>query len=42
MRSIVFLGIILKNINDLGLAESYGDPTFAGGANRLFYLTSNL
>jgi len=42
MRGIVFLGIILRNINGMGLAGSYGDPTFAGGANRLFYLTSNV
>jgi uncharacterized protein len=32
MRGIVFFGILLMNINGMGLAQAYGDPTVSGGA----------
>ncbi len=35
MRGIVLCGILLMNINGFGLAESYSDPTVAGGAEGL-------
>ncbi len=32
MRGIVLFGILLMNINGMGLAHAYGDPTVSGGA----------
>ncbi len=32
MRGIVLFGILLMNINGMGLARAYGDPTVSGGA----------
>lgn len=32
MRGIVLLGILLMNINDMGLARAYDNPTVSGGA----------
>jgi uncharacterized protein len=31
MRGVVLLGILLMNINGMGLARAYGDPTVSGG-----------
>lgn len=31
MRGIVLFGILLMNINGMGLAGAYGDPTVSGG-----------
>ena len=31
MRGFVLLGILLMNINGMGLAGAYGDPTVSGG-----------
>jgi len=45
MRGIVLLGILLMNINGMGLAGSYGDPTVSGGAtgwNLTTWITANL
>jgi uncharacterized protein len=33
MRGIVLFGILLMNINGMGLARAYGDPTVSGGAS---------
>jgi len=32
MRGVVLLGILIMNINGMGLAGAYGDPTVSGGA----------
>ena len=32
MRGIVLFGILIMNINGMGLAHAYGDPTVSGGA----------
>lgn len=32
MRGIVLFGILLMNINGMGLANAYGDPTVSGGS----------
>ncbi len=32
MRGIVLFGILLMNINGMGLARAYGDPTVSGGS----------
>ena len=32
MRGFVLLGILLMNINGMGLAGAYGDPTVSGGS----------
>src|SRR5210317_2063241 len=32
MRGVVLLGILIMNINGMGLARAYGDPTVSGGA----------
>lgn len=32
MRGIVLFGILLMNINGMGLAKAYGDPTVSGGS----------
>ncbi|MEJ7828184.1 MAG: DUF418 domain-containing protein [Segetibacter sp.] len=32
MRGIVLFGILLMNINGMGLAHAYGDPTVSGGS----------
>jgi uncharacterized protein len=45
MRGIVLCGILLMNINGFGLANSYADPTIAGGAeglNRWTWIITNL
>ncbi|AUC80004.1 hypothetical protein CW736_11780 [Nonlabens sp. MB-3u-79] len=45
MRGIVLLGILLMNINGMGLAGSYGDPTVSGGAtgwNLTTWITTEL
>ncbi len=45
MRGIVLLGILLMNINGMGLAGAYGDPTVSGGAtewNLTTWITTNL
>jgi uncharacterized protein len=45
MRGIVLLGILLMNINGMGLAGSYGDPTVSGGAtgwNLTTWITAEL
>ena len=45
MRSFVLLGILLMNINGMGLARAYGDPTVSGGAaewNLTTWITTNL
>jgi len=34
MRGVVLLGILIMNINGMGLAGAYGDPTVSGGATR--------
>ena len=33
MRGIVLFGILIMNINGMGLANAYMDPTVAGGAS---------
>lgn len=33
MRGIVLFGILLMNINGMGLARAYADPTVSGGAS---------
>ena len=45
MRGIVLLGILLMNINGMGLAGAYGDPTVSGGDtgwNLATWITTNL
>jgi uncharacterized protein len=45
MRGIVLFGILLMNINGMGLAGSYGDPTVSGGDtgwNLTTWITTNL
>jgi uncharacterized protein len=45
MRGVVLLGILLMNINGMGLAGAYGDPTVSGGAtgwNLTTWITTNL
>lgn len=45
MRGIVLCGILLMNINMFGLANSYDDPTVAGGSSGLnlaTWITANL
>ena len=45
MRGIVLCGILLMNINGFGLAESYIDPTIAGGSTGLSlytWITANM
>ncbi len=45
MRGIVLFGILLMNINGMGLAGAYGDPTVSGGAtewNLTTWVTINL
>lgn len=45
MRGIVLFGILLMNINEMGLAHAYGDPTGSGGAtgfNLYTWITTNM
>jgi len=45
MRGVVLLGILLMNINGMGLAGAYGDPTVSGGNtgwNLATWITTNL
>lgn len=45
MRGFVLLGILLMNINGMGLAGAYGDPTVSGGDtgwNLATWITTNL
>ncbi len=45
MRGFVLLGILLMNINGMGLARAYGDPIVSGGAaewNLTTWITTNL
>ena len=45
MRGVVLLGILLMNINGMGLAGAYGDPTVSGGDtgwNLATWITTNL
>jgi len=45
MRGIVLFGILLMNINGMGLARAYGDPTVSGGStgwNLTTWITTNL
>ena len=45
MRGIVLFGILLMNINGMGLAGAYGDPTVSGGAtgwNLTTWIVTNL
>lgn len=45
MRGFVLLGILLMNINGMGLAGAYGDPTVSGGNtgwNLATWITTNL
>tara|TARA_R110002073_G_scaffold14554_2_gene59352 strand:+ start:33807 stop:35108 length:1302 start_codon:yes stop_codon:yes gene_type:complete len=45
MRGVVLLGILIMNINGMGLAGAYGDPTVSGGAtgwNLTTWFTANL
>jgi uncharacterized protein len=45
MRGVVLLGILIMNINGMGLAGAYGDPTVTGGAsgwNLTTWITANL
>ena len=45
MRGVVLLGILIMNINGMGLAGAYGDPTITGGAtgwNLTTWITANL
>ena len=45
MRGFVLLGILLMNINSMGLAGAYGDPTVSGGNsgwNLATWITTNL
>jgi len=45
IRGIALLGILLMNINGMGLPFSYGDPTIAGGAEGLnldVWITNNM
>ncbi len=44
MRGVVLLGILIMNINGMGLAGAYGDPTVSGGAtgwNLTTWITAN-
>ena len=44
MRGVVLLGILIMNINGMGLAGAYGDPTVSGGAtgwNLATWITAN-
>jgi len=44
MRGVVLLGILIMNINGMGLARAYGDPTVSGGAagwNLTTWITAN-
>ena len=45
MRGVVLLGILLMNINSMGLAQAYIDPTGSGGSSGLnltTWITTNL
>lgn len=45
MRGLVLLGILLMNINGMGLAGAYGDPTVSGGftgSNLYTWITTNM
>jgi uncharacterized protein len=45
MRGLVLLGILLMNINGMGLAGAYGDPTVSGGftgLNLYTWITTNM
>ncbi len=45
MRGIVLFGILLMNINGMGLARAYSDPTVSGGAtgwNLYTWITTNM
>lgn len=45
MRGIVLLGILLMNINGMGLAHAYDNPTVSGGAtgwDLITWITANL
>ncbi|WP_431121967.1 DUF418 domain-containing protein [Flagellimonas flava] len=45
IRGIALLGILLMNINGMGLPFAYGDPTIAGGsegANLYVWITNNM
>ncbi|MGI8601265.1 MAG: DUF418 domain-containing protein [Chitinophagaceae bacterium] len=45
MRGIVLFGILLMNINGMGLANAYEDPTVSGGAtgwNLYTWITTNM
>ncbi len=45
MRGIVLFGILLMNINGMGLAHAYEDPTVSGGAtgwNLYTWITTNM
>ncbi len=45
MRGIVLFGILLMNINGMGLSGAYGDPTVSGGAtgwNLVTWITTNM
>tara|TARA_R110000787_G_scaffold280945_1_gene391963 strand:+ start:3393 stop:4688 length:1296 start_codon:yes stop_codon:yes gene_type:complete len=45
MRGVVLFGILLMNINGMGLAGAYGDPTVTGGDtgwNLTTWITTNL
>ncbi len=45
MRGIVLFGILIMNINGMGLAHAYGDPTVSGGAtgwDLYTWITSNM
>lgn len=45
MRGIVLFGVLLMNINGMGLTGAYGDPTVSGGAagwNLITWITTNL
>lgn len=44
MRGVVLLGILIMNINGMGLAGAYGDPTVSGGStgwNLTTWITAN-
>jgi len=45
MRGIVLFGVLLMNINGMGLARAYGNPTVSGGStgwNLTTWITTNL
>ena len=45
MRGIVLFGILLMNINGMGLSGAYGNPTVSGGAtgwNLVTWITTNM